>query len=157
MMRKPEREPAGIPAPGEGKRGPEGYLGYLLRQGAAAVRLRLERELAELDVTSAQFMVLTMLKAYPGISNADLARLSLLTPQTVHATVANLERAGTIARRDHAVHGRIRQIALTEAGEALLARCKAPSSAREAQLRAGLSPAEERIIRSWLASLAAAE
>lgn len=57
-----------VPAPGEGKRGEDGYLGYLLRQAHAAVRLTMERTLADLGVTSPQFAVLTMLKAYPGLS-----------------------------------------------------------------------------------------
>ena len=35
-----------VPAPGEGKRGEQGYLGYLLRQAHAAVRLTMERTLA---------------------------------------------------------------------------------------------------------------
>ena len=55
------------PLPGEGKRGEAGYLGYLLRQAQGAARLSLERALAELDVTPPQFLVLTMLKAYPGL------------------------------------------------------------------------------------------
>jgi len=52
-----------VPAPGEGKRGEQGYLGYLLRQAHAAVRLTMERTLADLGVTSPQFAVLTMLNA----------------------------------------------------------------------------------------------
>ena len=31
-------EPAAVPRPGEGKRGPEGHLGYLVRQANVAVR-----------------------------------------------------------------------------------------------------------------------
>ena len=99
-----------IPQVGEGKRGENGYLGYLLRQAAGAYRHRVERALADLRVTPPQFSVLTMLAAYPGISNADLARLALLTPQTVSTIVANLERAGAIVRQPHHYHGRIQQI-----------------------------------------------
>ena len=47
------------PPPGEGKRGEQGHLAYLLRQAQAATRLTIERALAELGVTSAQFVVLT--------------------------------------------------------------------------------------------------
>ncbi len=54
------------PPPGEGKRGEQGYLAYLLRQAQAATRLTMERALADLGVTPPQFVVLTMLKAYPG-------------------------------------------------------------------------------------------
>ena len=80
------------PPPGKGKRGEQGHLAYLLRQAQAATRLTMERALAELGVTPPQFVVLTMLRAYPGLSGADLARVALLTPQTVGVIIRNLER-----------------------------------------------------------------
>ncbi|CAG9230998.1 DNA-binding MarR family transcriptional regulator [Paraburkholderia tropica] len=143
-----------IPAPGEGKRGETGYLGYLLRQAGAAHRLRMERALADLGITPPQFVVLTMLVAYPGISGADLARLAALTPQTVSVIVGNLERDGAIERRPHPVHGRIQQIDATVAGLALLKQCRARVKKLEAQMIDGFTPGEEQVIRRWLASLA---
>ncbi|WP_211596753.1 MarR family transcriptional regulator [Phreatobacter stygius] len=145
-----------IPPPdvGEGKRGEEGYLGYLLRQANAAHRLRMERALGELDATLPQFLVLTMLGAYPGLSNADLARLAMLTPQTLSVIVANLERAGAITRKAHAVHGRIQELSLSDAGKDLLARCRLRVQDTEQRLSEGLSEADERIIRRWLVAVA---
>jgi DNA-binding MarR family transcriptional regulator len=143
-----------IPRIGEGKRGEEGYIGYLLRQAGGAHRLRMERALADLGVTPPQFTVLTMLVAYPGLSNADVARLAMLTPQTVSVIVANLLRSGAIARRPHAVHGRIQHIDVTEAGKALLKQCRSRVKAIEQQILAGFSADEERVIRRWLVSVA---
>ncbi|WP_427308315.1 MarR family winged helix-turn-helix transcriptional regulator [Cupriavidus sp. H39] len=143
-----------VPAPGEGKRGESGHLGYLLRQAGAANRLRMERALADLNVTPPQFVVLTMLGAYAGLSGADLARLALLTPQTVSVIVGNLEKAGHIERAPHPVHGRIQTIALTAQGKALLAQCRERVMANEARLAAGLTAQEEQVIRRWLVSLA---
>lgn len=143
-----------IPKPGEGKRGEAGYIGYLLRQAGVAHRHRLERAFAEFGLTTPQFSVLTMLANYPGLSNADLARLSLLTPQTVSVIVANLIRAGLAERRKHAIHGRIQHIELTPAGRELLAQCRKPVQRDEQWLAAGLSAAEERIVRRWLVSVA---
>lgn len=146
---------AAFPGPGEGKRGVDGYLGYLLQQAAAAHRLRMTRALADLDVTPPQFTVLTMLGAYPGLSNADLARLALLTPQTLSVIVRNLERGGAIARRAHPVHGRIQQIELTEAGRALLARCRRRVMALEDRLADGWRPGDIHAAKRWLAGVAA--
>jgi DNA-binding MarR family transcriptional regulator len=159
MDRKPlpdDAASAGMPRPGEGKRGEAGYLAYLLRQAAGAVRLRLERALADLEITSAQFVVLTMLDAYPGASGADVARLALLTPQTVHGITSNLMRAGLIARRPDPVHGRVQRLGLTPAGQALLSRCRERARRMDAALAAGFSAAEEAVIRRWLVSLATA-
>lgn len=68
---------ASIPQTGEGKRGENGRIGYLLRQAAGANRLRMDRALVDLQATSPQVSVLTMIAAHPGVSNADLARLTL--------------------------------------------------------------------------------
>ncbi len=153
-MRK--TNPLSIPAPGEGKRGEDGYMGYLLRQAAGAHRLRLERALADLGVTQPQFAVLTMLAAYPGLSNADIARLALLTPQTVSVIVANLERAGSLVRKPHAVHGRIQHLDLSDSGTALLKTCRERVHALERELARDLSGEEERTVRRWLVAVATA-
>lgn len=143
-----------LPEPGEGKRGEKGHLGYLLRQAGAATRARMENALSDLDVTPPQFAALTMVAAYPGLSSADLARLSLLTPPTVTVIVGNLKRSGALVSRPHAVHGRIQQLEITEAGKTLLARCKGRVDAVEARLAEGLTTDEEQAIRGWLARLA---
>lgn len=143
-----------IPPPGEGKRGEQGYLAYLLRQAHAASRLSMERGLAELGVTSPQFVVLTMLKAYPGLSGADLARVALLTPQTVSVIIRNLERDGAIRKTPHPVHGRVLQWTLTSHGTGLLEKCRHIAQAQERRLAASLDGKSEQIVRQWLSKIA---
>jgi DNA-binding MarR family transcriptional regulator len=142
------------PPPGEGKRGEQGYLAYLLRQAQGATRLAMERSLAELGVTSPQFVVLTMLKAYPGLSGAELARVAMLTPQTVGVIIRNLERDGAIRKTPHPVHGRMLQWTATPRGAALLGRCRRHAETVERRLAAGLSADAQRTIRRWLARIA---
>jgi DNA-binding MarR family transcriptional regulator len=143
------------PPPGEGKRGEQGYLAYLLRQAQGATRLAMERSLTDLGVTTPQFVVLTMLRAYPGLSGADLARVALLTPQTIGVIIRNLERDGAIQKTPHPVHGRVLQWTLTPRGAALLAKCRRHAQAIERRLAAGLSAGAQRLIRRWLARIAA--
>src|SRR5262249_3300673 len=128
---------------------------YLLRQASAASRLTLERALAELGATPPQFVVLTMLKAYPGLSGADLARVALLTPQTVGVIIRNLERDGAIKMTPHPVHGRVLQWTLTKRGLTLLEKCRKHAMALERRLAASLSAREQSIVRRWLAGVAA--
>jgi DNA-binding MarR family transcriptional regulator len=144
-----------IPLPGEGKRGPEGHLGYLLRQASVALRAAMDRALADHGLTTPQFAVLTMIAAYPGASGADLARLTFLTPQTINVIVRNLERDGAIAKTAHATHGRILLLQATPRGEALLRRCRARVGALEVAMARSLGRDEERAIRRWLAALPA--
>lgn len=145
---------AAIPKPGEGKRGPEGHLGYLVRQANVAVRAAMEKALADLDVTVPQFSVLTMIAAYPGASGADLARLTFLTPQTINVIVRNLEKAGAIEKTAHAVHGRILQLEATSRGRALLKRCRSRVKAIEDRIAALVARDDERVIRRWLSAVA---
>jgi DNA-binding MarR family transcriptional regulator len=142
------------PPPGQGKRGQQGYLAYLLRQAQAATRLTMERSLADIGVTTPQFVVLTMLRAYPGLSGADLARVALLTPQTVGVIIRNLERSGAIRKIPHPVHGRVLQWTLTRRGERLLDKCRRRAHALERRLAAGLGAKAELAVRRWLSKIA---
>ena len=153
-MSRPRKPSPAIPPIGKGKRGPEGHLGYLVRQANVAVRAALERALADTGATTPQFAVLTMIVAYPGISGADLARLTFLTPQTINVIVRNLERAGAIAKTAHAEHGRILQLAATPRGVALLKRCRSRVQAVERALSGLVNPADEKTVRRWLSAVA---
>ena len=154
-MPPPDRTGVRPPPPGKGKRGEQGHLGYLLRQAQAAARLTLERRLADLGVTPPQFAVLTMLRAYPGLSGADLARVALLTPQTVGVIIRNLERDGAIKKTPHPVHGRVLQWMLTRRGNTLLDQCRRPVQALERRLVAGLGAKAQATVRRWLSKIAA--
>lgn len=142
-----------VPAAGEGKRGPEGHLGYLVRQAYAAVRGAMDEALADLDVTPPQFAVLTMVVNYPGVSGAELARLTFLTPQTINVIVRNLVRAELVEKSADAVHGRILRLHATARGEALLKRCRARVMEVEERLSGLLGREEEQVVRRWLAAV----
>jgi DNA-binding MarR family transcriptional regulator len=148
-----DNAPGSIPEPGEGKRGESGYLGYLLRQASSAVRLAMERLFEDLDVTTPQFLVMTMINAYPGASSADVARLAQLTPQTISLIVANLEKNGRVTRVVSPTHGRIQQMALTEEGKTLLAECRERASIIETRLNDSIPPGLEPAIRRWLVEI----
>ncbi len=142
-----------VPKPGEGKRGAEGHLGYLVRQASVAVRTAMEKALADVEVTPPQFSVLTMIVAYPGASGADLARLTFLTPQTINVIVRNLERMGAIAKSADAEHGRILRLTATAKGQALLKRCRSRVMEVEDRLGGLLGRDEERVVRRWLSAV----
>src|SRR5258707_7348437 len=96
-----------------------------------------------------------MLKAYPGLSGADLARVALLTPQTVGVIIRNLERDGAIRKSPHPVHGRVLQWTLTRRGGTLLDKCRRHVKALERRLMAGLSGQTQLAVRRWLSKVAA--
>jgi len=67
--------------------------------------------------------VLSILRDRTGLSNAQLARRSFVTPQSMNEVIASLERDGLVARSPAANHGRVLETSVTEAGLAVLARC----------------------------------
>ena len=94
----------------------EPQLDDLLRRAAAAQRVAVERALAELDLTPAQFAVLRLVVAKPGVSAAEAARIERLTPPTMSVIVANLERSGALARLPHPDNARIQKLEATQLG-----------------------------------------
>ena len=147
---------AALPDEGEGKRGSEGHIAYLLRQAQASVRLAIDAGLAEAGLTTPQFLVLNLLHAYPGASGAELARIASLTPQTVNLIVRKLERDKLIKRSEHETHGRVLNMALTTLGTKKLQQCKLLADRTEAKILALLDDDAEAKVRRWLSDVAVA-
>jgi DNA-binding MarR family transcriptional regulator len=145
---------AQIPEVGEGRRGETGYLGYLLRQAVSANRQATERALDDLGVTQPQFLVMTLINAYPGSTGADLARAAMLTPQTMSVIVANLEKAGRLRRLLDPDNARKQRLELTEDGLALLHISRERVQEQDRYLASSLTAREERIVRRWLVDVA---
>jgi DNA-binding MarR family transcriptional regulator len=145
---------AALPEAGEGKRGSQGHIAYLLRQANASVRLAIDAGLAQARLTSPQFLVLNLLDAYSGASGADVARLASLTPQTVNLIVRKLERDDLIKRSEHQTHGRVLNMALTTLGQQKLQQCKLLAQQTEEQILALLDDRSEATVRRWLSDVA---
>lgn len=129
-------------------------LGYLLRKANNAHRTLVEKELADFKLTLPQFSVLKFLSRYPGISNADLARLSLLTPQTVCVIVKNLEKMGALQKAPHSIHGRIQHITLTPKGKNLLEQSLVRVDQIQEMLGGAIPAKELATIKQWLIHVA---
>jgi DNA-binding MarR family transcriptional regulator len=74
------------------------------------------------DVNPRQFSVLSLLEDDPGLSSAQLARLMLVTPQSMSESLALLLDAGLVERRAEPSPGRSVALDLTAAGRGLLKR-----------------------------------
>jgi DNA-binding MarR family transcriptional regulator len=104
--------------------------------------------LRPIGLTVPQYAALLCLGEQPGISAAALARMCLVTPQTISTVLGNLEDKGLITRRPHPWHRRVAEIQLTSEGQRLLAKADALAVEIERRLAAGYTPAEhEQLIR----------
>ncbi len=129
---------------------------YLLKRAELAVRSCAEVTLAPYGLTPAQFLALFRLKHSRGVSSADLARATGIRPQSVVDLIGPLEREGLIKRREAPEHRRILRIALTAAGDKLLARALSAAGQLEQELVAAPdSPRSSVSLQSGLTKLLA--
>lgn len=119
-----------------------GGIGYELKGAQHALRLAMDEALRGLGVTTPQYAALSALSGEPGLSNAQLARRSFVTPQTMNQILAKLENRGLVERRGHPEHGRVLQAYLTTAGETLREECAGRAAAVEERMVSGLSRAD---------------
>jgi DNA-binding MarR family transcriptional regulator len=139
---------------GEGFRGPDGRVGYLLRQAHQAFRAAAQSELGPLGLTLPQYSVLSVADAEPGLSGAELARESMLTPQTTNEIISLLVAADLLERRPDARDKRLRRMVVTGPGRALLSRARPAVHAAERRMTTSLSEAELARLRGWLTDCA---
>ena len=128
---------------GEGFRGPDGRVGYLLRQAHQAFRAAAQTELAALGLTFPQYSVLSVADAEPGLSGAELARDSMLTAQTTNEIITLLVAAELLERRPDKRDKRLRRIEVTATGRKLVARARPLVHEVEARMTRSLSASDE--------------
>ncbi len=139
---------------GEGYRGPNGHIGFLLRQAQTAVRGAIERAIQPLGVTPAQLSLLSVLVHEGVVSSADLAKLAMMTAQSAGGVVQNMEKAGWVTREKARTHGRIIWLKLTPEGRRIATQAQKRAGQVEAEMLRGVDPSREATIRRWLVDCA---
>jgi DNA-binding MarR family transcriptional regulator len=129
-------------------------LGYQVKRLQQALRARMDGVLAEHGLTMPQYAVLALLAERPGISNADLARLSFVTPPTMIRIVTTLEDLGLLSRVDRPTEGRARAARLSAEGERRLAAAAAGVEAVEAVLWGATTDTGRPAVVAWLTTAA---
>jgi len=124
--------------------------GFLLRrmyQIAAAV---FENACADLGLTTAQYGVLIIVHSEPGIDQTRLARALAFDKVTVMRVLRGLEERGLVQRVSS---GRQKTLALTEAGQHLLAQARERAEAASKRLMSPLDSAEQAQLLRLLKTL----
>ncbi len=71
---------------------------YLVKQLELAIRAGMDAIASEFGVTSLQYTALSVLARHPGLSAAQMAHRSFVSPQAGNEMVKILERKGLITR-----------------------------------------------------------
>ena len=93
---------------------------YLIGRLERAIRKKMMERLREHDVSLAQYIVMSVLRNRPGLSNAQLARRSFVTPQAMIEVIAGLEAAGLVEREADPNHRRVLRATITARGRKIL-------------------------------------
>ena len=128
----------------------ETRLSYLIGRLERVLRRRLTAALEPAGLTLPAYTALSVLGANDGLSNAQLARRSLVTPQSMSEVLALLVELGYVRRRTEPGNGRVMRTELTAAGRRALDRCDRAVDAFERELSSGLSDGEVADLRAAL-------
>jgi DNA-binding MarR family transcriptional regulator len=127
-------------------------VSYVIARLDRAIRREISEMVAPHGLTATQYTALSVLRASKGLSNAQLARRSYVTPQSMIEMLGTLEAKGLIVRSPAPDHGRILRTELTPKGRRLLARCDDAIDRLETEMTRELSPEQleafEQMLRS---------
>src|SRR6266704_967200 len=139
-----------VPLIGERYRGVEGHIGFLLVQARHALTAAMGAALRPHGLTHPQHGVLSVLARDPGLSGADLARATDITPQAANEVLATLERKHLIERRPHPTHGRILQATLTDEGQRRLEAADPAMRGLRRAIERDFPPEDIATVKAWL-------
>jgi DNA-binding MarR family transcriptional regulator len=125
-------------------------LSYVIARLERLLRRRITAALEPTGLTLPAYTALSVLRAQDGLSNAQLARRSLVTPQSMSEVLALLVELRYVRRRAEPGHGRVLRTELTAAGRRALERCDRAVDEVERALLAGVDAREAAKLRDGL-------
>ncbi len=111
------------------------HLGYFVRRMQVSIFQDFIRRLARIDVSPAQFSVLVVISANPGLSQSELASALGIERARLVRMLHRLELRNLTVRLPSSADGRRHALELTREGEKLLAKAKVLADEHESCLR----------------------
>ncbi len=123
-------------------------LVYVVGRVNQGIRRELRARLSTWDLSVPELTALSILARRPGLSNAQLARRSMVTPQTMIEILAGLEARGLVARRVDPGHGRVLRAELTPEGRRLVHVTEPAVADIEDEMLRGIDPEQRELVLS---------
>jgi DNA-binding MarR family transcriptional regulator len=130
------------------------HLGYVIRRFQVWVFQDFIRTLEEIDIRPAQYSVLVVIGANPGLSQSDLAETLAIERARLVRLLDRLEKRGLTQRLPSPRDRRSHALQLTGAGQRLLKRAKALAATHEARLTERLGAAPREAMLDYLRAFA---
>jgi DNA-binding MarR family transcriptional regulator len=144
LNRTPESKLGANPAPRTGRRGAQReplslgvldeHLGYFLRRAQVWVFQDFLKTLSKLDIRPAQYSVLAVIEANPGLSQSDLADCLGIERARLARMLDRLEKRGLAKRKASPRDRRSHALFLTGEGQKGMKRIKTVAAQHEANL-----------------------
>lgn len=134
----------------------EQFLAWRLVRTGREVERALTDSIAEHDLTTTQFGVLSLLATGADLTQSDLARAVLVRPQSVGPLIASLTERGLIARRGPGGRGRRAYFDLTATGQHLIEHAWPQVTTVHSSARLGLDPGDARTLDRLLHTIESA-
>lgn len=128
----------------------EPRLSYVIGRLDRELYRRLTVAVRPAGLTLPAYTALSVLRSQDGLSNAELARRSLVTPQSMSEALTQVVERGYVRRRADPDHGRIIRTELTEAGSRALERCDRSVDEVEREMLGDLDADEVASLRNAL-------
>jgi DNA-binding MarR family transcriptional regulator len=125
-------------------------LGYFARRLQVWVFQDFIRRLSAIDISPAQFSVLVVIGANPGLSQSELAATLGIERARLVRLLHRLERRGLTQRLPSSADGRRHALRLTRDGEKLLTQAKALAAEHEEALKEKLGATPYRRLLATL-------
>jgi len=133
--------------------GPDANLGYLFRLAHQRFVAALDACVSEFGLTAQEYGILSVFETRSELSTSDLARIAQVTRQTMHTATRRLVSAGLLER--DAKNRRVVLLRPTQQGRATIKAATTRVRALERSALSGLDHGDERVVRGWLAAVAA--
>lgn len=131
----------------------EPRISYVVARLERAVRRGINERVRPYGLTTLQYTTLSVLgRRRDGLSNAQLARRSFMTPQAMGEVIEALEGAGLIKRNRHPNHRRVFPATLTAKGRRVLSACDEAVGEMEEEMMRDLSASERASLLEALKS-----
>ncbi|HEY6016402.1 MAG TPA: MarR family transcriptional regulator [Gaiellaceae bacterium] len=132
----------------------EPRISYVIARVERAVRAAINDRVRPFGLTTQQYTTLSILGHKGGLSNAQLARRTNMTPQSMSELIEALESKGLLVRKAHPNHRRVFPASLTPKGCKVLTACDAAVDDMEDEMLRELAHDERERLRASLITAA---
>ena len=119
-------------------------LSYLVARLDRVINQRVAECVQPHGLNVPQYTALSILGRRSGLSNAQLARRTYVSPQGMNQVLDQLAQLGLVARKQSKTHGRILHVQLTAQGKRVLVACDAAVDALEADMLQNINVSERK-------------